>query len=235
MAAKKKTAVAENVEKVETVETAAKTEESDTAEKPVRLEGKNGRLTLGDVAEIVNAIVDSVFAERNGKIEFAAEYYEVLLAYFEIGAFYPETEVLENSVNLFFMDYIDGKYHRELEELKHSRLAQYIDNAVKKKVEAKMRQIENPLINSLTKFADNAVILSQKYVDDINNVATDDIKKFITDFAELAKKTNPQTVTDFVVERHKEEFAKESEKEKIVPKKRSTRAKKSDIKTGGAV
>lgn len=98
-----------------------------------------------------------------------------------------------------------------------------------------MRQIENPLINSLTKFADNAVILSQKYVDDINNVATEDIKKFITDFAELAKNTNPQTITDFVVERHKEEFAKESGKEKIVPKKRSTRAKKSDIKTGGAV
>lgn len=109
MAAKKKIAVAEKIETAKKIEAVEKTEENDISEMPVKIKGKNGRLTLGDVAEIVNAIGNSVFVERNGKIEFAAEYYEVLLAYFEIGAFYPKTEVLENSVNLFFTDYIGGK------------------------------------------------------------------------------------------------------------------------------
>lgn len=218
MASTKKTAAAEKVE--------------NTSEKMVDIKTENGRMSLFDVSKIVDTVVDSVFVERNGNIEFAAELYEVLLAYLEIGAFYPQTGVLENSLDLFFIDYIDGKYYREFGELKLNRLAQYIDNAVKQKVEARMRQIENPLVNSLTKLVDVATVLAQKYVDDIDNVGTSDIKGFIQDFAKLAKTTNPQTVTDAVIKMHKAEAAKEdnaeksSEKTKAAPKKQGGRAKK---------
>lgn len=223
MAAKKKTAVAENVD------TAEKVEENGSAEKLVKLEGKSGKLKLSDVAEIVNAIVDSVFVERNGKIEFAAEYYEVLLAYFQIGAFYPETGVFDDGIGLFFMNYIDGKYHRELDALEHNNLAKYIKNAVVKKIEAKMRQIENPLINSLVKFVDLASVLAEKYVDDIDNVGSSNIKKFIGDFANFAKNNNTQTITDAMYKLHLKEAADaavSADKIKPAVKKQGARAKK---------
>ena len=229
MAAKKKTAVAENVTNVETVENAVKSEENDAADKNVELEGKNGKLTLGDVAEIVNAIVDSVFVERNGKIEFAVEYYEVLLAYFQIGAFYPETGVFDDGIGLFFMNYIDDKYYRELDALDHNNLAKYIKNAVVKKIEAKMRQIENPLVNSLVKFVDVATVLAGKYIDDIDNVGSADIKRFIADFSEVAKKTNTNAITDAMYKLHQKEAADaavSADKAKPAVKKQGARAKK---------
>ncbi len=190
---------------------------------------ENGVLSLFDLSKIVNAVVDSVFIERDGRLEFAAELYEVLLAYMKIGAFYPQTGVFENSLDLFFIDYIDNKYHKEISELEFNPLAKYIDNAVKHKVDARMRQIENPLINSLVKFVDIASALSQKYVDDIDNVGTSDIKGFIRDFAELAKQTNPQSVTDAVIKLHKAENGNAEtsvEKTKSAPKKQGSRVKK---------
>lgn len=201
-----------------------------TVEKPVDIKTENGRMSLFDLSKIVNTVVDSVFTERNGRIEFTAELYEVLLAYLEIGAFYPRTRVLESGLDLFFIDYIDGKYYRELGELKANRLAQYIENAVEKKVAAKMRQIENPLINSMVKLVDVATVLAQKYVDDIDNIGTSDIKGFIEDFAKLAKNTNPQTVTDAVIKLHKNDAengaAKPVEKAKAAPRKQSGKAKR---------
>lgn len=220
MANTKKTATAEKVEK--------------NVENLVDIKADNGQMSLYDLSKIVNTVVDSVFVEKNGNIEFAAELYEVLLAYMEIGAFYPNTGVFENSLDLFFIDYIDGKYHKELGELKYNRLAQYIDNAVKQKVNAKMRQIENPLINSMVEFVNVATVLAQKYVDDIDNVGTADIQKFIKDFSGLAKKTNAQTVADAVIKMHRAENTKDSEtngdtkQTKPTTKKQSTKPKKSE-------
>lgn len=220
MANTKKTATAEKVEK--------------NVENLVDIKADNGQMSLYDLSKIVNTVVDSVFVEKNGNIEFAAELYEVLLAYLEIGAFYPHTGVLENSLGLFFVDYIDGKYHKELGELKYNRLAQYIDNAVKQKIEARMRQIENPLISSMVEFFDVATVLAQKYVDDIDNIGTADIQKFIKDFGSLAKKTNPQTVTEAVIKMHRAENTKDSEtngdtkQTKPTTKKQSTKPKKSE-------
>ena len=82
MANTKKTAVAKAAEKTVEIET------------PVEVKAFNGRMSLLDISKIVNTVVDSVFTERNGNIEFSAEYYEVLLAYLKVGAFYPHTGVL---------------------------------------------------------------------------------------------------------------------------------------------
>ena len=214
MANTKKTAAAEKIEN------SAETKTETIAD----IKAENGVLSLLNLSKLVDTVVDSVFVERDGRLEFAAELYEVLLAYMEVGAFYPNTGVLENSLDLFFIDYINGKYYKELGELKHNRVAQYIENAVTKKVEARMRQIENPLINSLVKFVDIVSVLAQKYVDDIDNVGTSDIRGFIEDFAKFAKTTNPETVTEAVIKMHKSELS--VEKAKPVPKNRGGKAKR---------
>lgn len=216
----------ENVDKKE-IEIAASVEK-----KPDKDNISVTELTLSDVAKIVNSVVDSVFINKNGRTEFAAEYYEVLLAYFEVGAFYPESDIFSGGVELFFPDYISGKYNKELNELKNNRYALYIENAIKQKVEARMKQIENPLFESLTNLLDIATVLAKKYVNDMDKIGTSDIQNFITGFGNFAKNVNIETMTDAVIKMHQNELLKDKKNTveaeiKLPAKKRSGQNKKS--------
>lgn len=220
-------AVSENVNK-KVIEIAASGENrTDKTNMPVT------ELTLSDVAKIVNSVVDSVFIKKNGRTEFAAEYYEVLLAYFEVGAFYPESDIFSGGVELFFSDYISGKYIKELHELKHNRYALYIENAIKQKVEARMKQIENPLFESLTNLLDTATVLAKKYVNDMDKIGTSDIQNFITGFGNFAKNVNIETMTDAVIKMHQNELLKGKkntvEAEKKLPAKKKTGQNKKSV------
>lgn len=199
---------------------------------------KNDKLSLSDMVQLVNTIVDSVIVNRNGTLEFAAEYLDVVENYVLMAAFYPQYGIADIGLALFFNDYINGVFFRELKELEVNGYAQYIRCAVEKKIEFKLRQIENPLINSATKFVDTASALTQKYVDDIDNVGTADIKGFLSDFSKLVKKTNPQTVTDAVIKLHKSNAdgnsaEKPTENAKSSPKKRTSKSKSSTEKSEG--
>lgn len=169
----------------------------------------DNKLSLDNVSKIVNSIVDSVFIKRNGRVEFAAEYYEVLLAYFEIGAFYPDLGVLEGGVWLFFDGYIEGKYSSELNKLKDNPYIQYIENAVKQKVQARMKQIENPLFESLLGLVENVSVLAQRYIDGADKIGTADIQKFIENFGTFSQKVNEQSLTDTVIQMHQSELYQE--------------------------
>lgn len=179
--------------------------ENAKVENTIDVKVDNGKLTLKDVSIIVDTVVNSSFAEINGKIEYNPEISAILIPYLEVGAFYPETEVFnngDNSLEIFFNDYIDGKYDDKLNELGNNRLAAYIEDAIRQKIEHKLRQIENPLINSVINLIDNISTIANAYAKDIDNIGTSDIKKFISDFADFAKITNPRTITDSVVDKH---------------------------------
>lgn len=220
--------------KNESVESVENIEKSENLSETKNVVTANGKMSLNDVSVIVNTIVDSLFVERNGRLEYAAEIYEVLLAYMEIGAFFPNTKVFEDGLGVFFINYIDGKYYNQIGKLKYNTLAQYIENAVKRKIEARMKQIENPLFNSLERLIDAAGVVMQNYADNINNVGTDDIKRFIEDFAGFTKKTNPKTVADEIVKTRMNEM-KENDKlnntgaQKAAVKKQGGRAKKTAV------
>lgn len=174
-------------------------------ENAIVVKAEDGKLSLRDVSVIVDTVINSVFVDVNGKTEYSAEIAAILIPYLEIGAFYPETEVFkdsEDSLEIFFADYIDGKYDDKLNKIKNSRLAIFIEDAINKRIEYKLKQIENPLIDSVINLVDNISAIANTYAKDIDNVGTSDIKKFIGDFANFAKTTNPKTITDSVVDKH---------------------------------
>lgn len=170
--------------------------------KPIENKKKDEKLSFSDVRIIVDTIAEASFVENNGKLEYAPEIVSVLIPYFEIGAFYPDTNVLNGSLEEFFTEYIDGKYDMLIEELKNNRLAQYIEKAARQKIEYKSSQIDNPLITSLANLVGVITAIANNYADDINSVGTDDLKKFLKEFNSFAKKTNPATIADKVVEKH---------------------------------
>lgn len=203
----------------------------------VKPENKNRTVSLTDVSIIVNTVVDNVFTERNGKIEFSAEFYEVLLSYLEIGYFYPETKLFEKSIenksslNDFFVDYIDGIYQKEIDELKYNHIAQYIENAIKNKIDAKIKQIESPSLNSVAKFFEAATVLAEKYVNDIDNVGSNDIKTFLNDFAKFAKKTNPKSISETFLQIKKNELSDDNDKNNVTAKPNVSKSKTTTGKT----
>lgn len=197
-------------------------------ENTIAVKIENGKLSLRDVSVIVDTVINSVFVDVNGKTEYNAEIAAILIPYLEIGAFYPETGVFkdsEDSLELFFEDYIDGKYDDKLNEIKNSRLAIFIEDAISKRIEYKLKQIESPLINSVINLVDNISAIANTYAKDIDNVGTSNIKKFISDFANFAKTTNPKTIADSVVDKHIQLLQNGEIKEPVkVPRKKKASA-----------
>lgn len=154
------------------------------------------KLSMSDVSDIVNAIVETVFVELDGRVDYAPEYYEVMSAYWELGAFYPNLKIFEKDISEFYDEYIDNKYHRELSDIALDRQAGYIDRAAKEKIEFRLKQIASPLVEELTALLSNVNVLAERYAKGMDEVSAGDFKKLVTDFAEFSKKTNPKTVTD---------------------------------------
>ncbi len=179
---------------------------------------ENGRLSLMDIANLVNAVVETVFIERDGNIEFAAEYYEVVRAYWSMRYFYPHLINDDTGIFVFFEDYIKGVYDKELTDLIYNDYWEYADKAITEKVEIRKKQIENPVMNSITKFFNAAGILAEKYVNDIDNIGTADLKGFLKNFGKLAQNTNADKVARAVFEKQleQEKFAKNKENLKRV-------------------
>lgn len=201
----------DNTKSAETAKSVEKEPVVNTAEvENSVVKAKSNKFSLADIANLVNAVVETVFVERNGTVEFAAEYYEVILAYWSIRYFYPDLVTEDTGIFAFFNDYIEGAYKKQLSDLEYNTYWKYASKAIAEKVEQKKRQLENPVVTSLTNFLNTANILAQKYVDDIDNVGAADIKSFLNDFGKLAEKTNSENVTRAVLEANKRNLENEA-------------------------
>ncbi len=168
-------------------------------------------LSLADVSQIVNSVVDNCFQERNGKLEFSSEYCEVLKAYWKLSFFVPSLKITEISIFEFFEKYIAGKYDSYLREIQlfHDKLPSYIDNAIDEKIKFKIAQIQNPLVNSLANLCEVISATVEKYSE---NIESTDLKKMIDDFADFTKKNNPETITNTVLNKHLDKMRKSKRK-----------------------
>lgn len=180
-------------------------------------------LSFVEMASTVDTIVSSVIISNNGKSDFGAEYLEVVKYYVLIATFYPEHNVTEQGLALFFNDYVEGKYKIEIKRLEQNEYAQYVLRAVDKKLEFEIKRIESPIINSIERFVGLANDLLQKYVDDIDNIGTADIKGFLGDFAALAKNTTSEKIAKAVYDEQAKN--EQAEAEKAVKPARKTNSK----------
>lgn len=159
-------------------------------------------MTLSQINELIDSVVNLVFLDTPNGVVFAPIYIDLMLAYWKVGFFYPSLETTQKGVDYFFERWINGEYDVCLEKLESNRQAKVIDKAIRREIEYKKAQLRQPIVNALTEFVKTASVLASKYVDDIDNIGSKDIKGFLEKFAEFVSENNTSTITDEVLKRH---------------------------------
>lgn len=174
-------------------------------------------MSLEQAEELINSVTDLVFLNTDKGIIFAPIYIDFMLAYWKIGFFYPYLGISEKgkeSINFFFDGWVNGEYDVYLEKVKDNKQAAIIDKAIERAIEFKKSQCQQPVLNSLAKLVDTLSVLAQKYVDDIDNIGSSDIKSFLERFMAFTSENNVQTITDEVLNRHGAKLPLSDEKAK---------------------
>lgn len=166
------------------------------------IESINEVMTLAQINELIRSVVNLVFVNTPNGVVFLPIYIDLMLAYWKVGYYFPSLETAQNGVDQFFVEWINGEYDICLEKLENNRQAKVIDKAIRDEIEFKKSQLQQPIVNSLTEFVNTASVLAKKYVDDIDNIGTKDIKGFLERFAEFVSENNTSTITDEVLKRH---------------------------------
>lgn len=122
-------------------------------------------ISFTDMAVTVDRIVNSVFVEVDGKVDYRPEYLKTASEFYKIMAFCPDAfseNEFENglmSMNDFFENVENGKYVTELQEIKNHPQCLEIDEYVEKKIAFRLSQMANTfgfaageLLNTLNMF-----------------------------------------------------------------------------------
>lgn len=182
-----------------------------------KIEPNNEVMSLSQANELVNSVVDLIFLNTEKGIVFTPIYIDFMLVYWKMCFFYPSlgiSEKGEEGMDFLFNGWINGEYDVYLEKVEDNKQAIMIDKAIRKAIDFKKSQCQQPILNSLTKFIDTLNILAQKYVDDIDNIGSSDIKSFLERFIEFTSENNVQTITDEVLNRHGAKLPLSDEKAK---------------------
>lgn len=182
-----------------------------------KIEPNDEIMSLEQVSELINSVTDLVFLNTNKGVIFAPIYIDFMLAYWKIGFFYPSlgiSEKGEEGISFFFNSWVNGEYDVYLEKIKDNKQTVIIDKAIERAIEFKKSQCQQPVLNSLAKLIDTFNILAQKYVDDIDNIGSSDIKSFLERFMEFTSENNVRTITDEVLNRHGAKLPLHDEKAK---------------------
>lgn len=142
-------------------------------------------ISFADMAVTIDRIVNSVFVEVDGKVDYRPEYLKTASEFYKILAFCPEAiaeDEFENglmSMNDFFENIESGKYVTELGEIKDHPQCLEIDEYVEKKIAFKLSQMANTfgfaageLLNTLNMFVSG-------HETEITNIITKSLDKAV--------------------------------------------------------
>lgn len=135
----------------------------------------NKIISLSDTTALVDAVVDAVFMERDGKIDYFPEYLEVAKAYYKVFFYYPEM-IEGETIFDFYIKYINGEYNDALNNYVDIKQSQYIDDAIDRKIVFRQNQVVNPLAYSLSNVLDNIAALTEIQKTNFEDV---DMKKLV--------------------------------------------------------
>lgn len=152
-------------------------------------------ISLADTTTLVNAVVDMVFTEKEGVMEYYPEYLDVTKAYYKMFFLAPE-EITGMTIFEFYGDYINGKFNKILTNDVDIKQNAYIDKAIDEKIEFKKNQLTNPLANSLVKLINNIANIAETQVKNFDGV---DINKLLDGISTMGEKFDMKEAVDMLV------------------------------------
>ncbi len=158
----------------------------------------NKIISLNETTALVNAVVDTVFMEKDGRIDYFPEYLDVAKAYYKVFFYVPEMLIEGETIFDFYVRYINGEYNEALNEFVDVRQSQYIDNAIDRKIAFRQNQIVNPFAYSLTKLLDNISAVTETQKTNFDNL---DMKKLVDGIAAMGEKFDTEKVIELLIDK----------------------------------
>ena len=160
----------------------------------------NKILTLTDTARLVNTVVDTVFIETDGVMDFHPEYLEIAKVYYKVWYYVPEMIVDGDTISEFYEKYINGEYDETLANYVDIKQSKYIDNAIDSKIEYKKNQISNPVSTSIARLCNAVADVAESSKDNFTDV---DVKKFVDGLSSLGDKFDTEKAVQMILDKNK--------------------------------
>lgn len=182
----------------ENINTTAAKSETATAVKTRKPKAKE--LSLKETYALIEDVDNSAFPKDEGEdlmSKFYLTFCDVLIAYVELHHFFSEE--FKDVVNIpeFFDDYQSGKYVDYLAAINKTKTSKIVDEFVERRKQMIISKLNNPVSETFSKINEILDNLSE----DFKDIEPDTFKKFIGDFGNFAKETNPESVTDAMLKK----------------------------------
>jgi len=181
----------------ENINTAVKTETAATTKtrKP-----KAKELSLKETYSLIEDIDNSAFPKDGGEdlmSKFYLSFSSVVIAFVKIHHYFGEEFKDITSLPEFFDDYCSGKYADYLAAISKTATSKIVDEFVERRKQMIISKLNNPVLETFSKV--NEIL--DTFAEEFKGIEPDTIKKFINDFANFAQETNPESITDTMLEK----------------------------------
>ncbi len=158
----------------------------------------NKVISLNETTALVDAVVDTVFMEKDGKIDYFPEYLEVAKAYYKVFFYAPQMIIEGETIIDFYLKYINGEYNEALNNYVDVRQGEYIDSAIEKKIAFRQNQIVNPFAYSLTKLLDNISAVTEIQKTNFKDV---DMKRIVEGISAFGEKFDVEKAIELLTDK----------------------------------
>lgn len=182
----------------ENINTTAVKSETATTTKTKKPKAKE--LSLSDTYALIEDIDNSAFSEDQGEnlmSKFYLTFSDVVVAFVKLHYYFSEEFKDVTSLPEFFDDFSSGKYSDYLMTISKTQTSKIVDEFVERRKQMIINKLNNPVSETFSKI--NEIL--DTFVEEFDGIEPDAIKKFISDFGNFAKETNPESVTDAMLEK----------------------------------
>lgn len=155
-------------------------------------------LKVDDVVRLLRDIDSAIFhGDENSLLIFNLPVCDVMVKYLELHYYFPNDFEKIEDFGEFFDNYFAGKFKEYIAAMNKCETSQLIDEAVQIRKQIAIGRLQNPITETLSKV--NEILDS--FAEDVKDIDPDTIRKFINDFSSFAKDTNPESITDTMLEK----------------------------------
>lgn len=158
-------------------------------------------ITLMEVSMLIDEVIDSVFTEVDGVMDYTPEHLEVAKAYYKV-YFFAKDKLVDmgdkDDIYSFYINYLNGGYKEVFANEIDIRQNEYIDRAIEQKIEFKQRQAINPISYALTRLINTINITVKTQGDKFKDI---DVQKLTEAFSAMGDKFDMEKVIEILIDK----------------------------------
>ena len=181
-------------------------------------------LDLREISEIVSAVSDLVFVEKDGIMDYHPEYLEATKAYYKVLFYMPEMILENETIFDFYNRYLNGDFTESMNNFIDPIQSQYIDKVIDEKIDFMKKRLCNPVPDSLTKLINSVTSIINNQSSAMDGV---DINKLIKGISQISENYTAEDIVNIFVDK---KYPADNKGKSSTRKPRTAKSKATEVK-----